>query len=260
MDNMPKNKQFLLVGNWKMNTDIAEAENLVEELAVKCCDTNQQVVVCPPVVFAEQCSLVVAEQKKSKLKLGAQNICWEESGAITGDISIKMIEQWVDFVIVGHSERRQFFTETSNIVNKKLKLCLKYNKTPILCVGEKRFSSSQDVADIGRELSDSISGITREELEKVVIAYEPVWAIGGGNAADSGYVGRIIAGLRSWIKDEYDFDVAEKVKMLYGGSVSEKNAGEYLKKDQVDGLLVGGASLKAKSFAKIVAIADKISI
>jgi triosephosphate isomerase len=258
MDIAKKNKKYLLVGNWKMNTDISSAEDLAEEMAVACVDTEQEVVICPPVVFTEQCSLVLAEQKDAKLKLGVQNISWEEMGALTGDVSILMVKNWVEYVIVGHSERRQYFTETSNIVNKKLKLCLKYNKIPVLCVGEKRFSSSQDVADIGRELSDSIAGITREEMEKVVIAYEPVWAIGSGNAADPGYVGRIIAGLRSWIKDEYDFDTAEKVKMLYGGSVSEKNAREYLSKDQIDGLLVGGASLKAKSFAKIVGIADKI--
>ena len=251
-------KKFLIVGNWKMNTDLSVAEDLICDLADGLAETKNDVVVCPPAVFLEQCFLTADSKKVNNLQFGTQNIGWEKKGALTGEISIDMVEPWVKYVITGHSERRQYFAETSNIINKKIRLCLEKKITPILCVGEKRYASSQDVADIGRELSDSIEGLTKEELIKVVIAYEPVWAIGSGEAADAGYTGRIIAGLRGWIKDGYDFETAESIRFLYGGSVDHKNAVEYLSKDQVDGLLVGGASLKAKSFLKIVEMADKL--
>jgi len=252
------NKKFCIVGNWKMNTDVVEAENLIEEIVIGVAKTEQEVVVCPPHVFLEQSFLVKSDIKDCKLNIGAQNISWEEKGAITGDISIGMIKNWVEYVILGHSERRQYFAETGNIINKKIRLALKYKKTPILCVGEKKFTSSQDITDLGRELLDSIDGLTKDELKKVIIAYEPIWAIGTGNSADPGYANRVIAGLRAWIKDEYDFALAEKIKILYGGSVNVKNAKDYLQAEHVDGLLIGGASLKAKSFVKIVNDADKL--
>ncbi len=255
---MSKKNKYYIVGNWKMNTDIVEAENLIEEISIGVENTEQEVVVCPPHVFLEQCYLVQSEMKDNKLKIGAQDISWEEKGSITGDISMPMIKNWVEYVIVGHSERRHYFVETGNVINKKLKLALKYKKAPILCVGEKKFTSSQDVTELGRELLDSIDGLTKDELKKVIVAYEPVWAIGTGNAADPGYVNRVIAGLRAWIKDEYDFALAEKIKILYGGSVNTKNAKDYLQMEHVDGLLIGGASLKTKSFVKIVADAGKI--
>jgi triosephosphate isomerase len=130
---------------------------------------------------------------------------------------------------------------------------------PVLCVGEKRFFSSVDVAEIGVEMNEALSGLPAEEVKKVVIAYEPVWAIGNGMSADPVYANRIIMGLRNWLKDEYSFEVAEQVRFLYGGSVDAKNAKKYLQQMQVDGLLIGGTSLKAKSFLRIIAQAGKLA-
>jgi triosephosphate isomerase len=251
-------KRYLIVGNWKMNLDINKAEKLFDQLCDDLSVENVDVVACPPVVFLEQMSLI-AGGYANNIAVGVQNIHWEESGAFTGEVAVGMVEKWAKYVIVGHSERRHYFSETSNVINKKIKLALKYNLVPVLCVGEKRFFSSVDVAEIGVEMNEALSGLSADEVKKVVIAYEPVWAIGNGMSADPVYANRIIMGLRNWLKDEYSFEVAEQVRFLYGGSVDAKNAKKYLQQMQVDGLLIGGTSLKAKSFLRIIAQAGKLA-
>lgn len=244
-------KNYLFVANWKMNTDIIEAEELIDSIADGLKVGDDTVVLCPPACFLEQCSLILGTKKVQNVFLGAQNISWETKGAITGDISVEMIKNWVDYVIVGHSERRQYFSETNVQVNKKIKLALDENIKPVLCVGEKRLLSD-DITEVGRDLSECLAGLSISEARKVAIAYEPVWAIGTGEAANPSYVNRIIRDLRAWIKDEFGFEVAESIKFLYGGSVDEKNSLDYLKQEHVDGLLIGGASLKADKFLQIV--------
>ncbi len=245
------------MANWKMNTNIAEAEELVDKVASGLDSASEDIVVlCPPACYTEQCSLVLQTAKLKNLFLGVQNVSWETKGAITGDISVDMVADWVDYAIVGHSERRQYFSETNVQINKKIKLCLDRDIRPVLCVGEKRLLSD-DITEVGRDLSECMSGLSINEARKLAIAYEPVWAIGTGEAANANYVNRIIRDLRGWIKDEFGFEVAEAIKFLYGGSVNEKNARDYLQQEQVDGLLVGGASLQADKFLQIVNFSEK---
>lgn len=241
----------LIIGNWKMNTDIAAAEKLVMDIDESLSDLQTKVVVCPPHVFLEQVYLILAQNKDSSLSVGVQNISWEEEGAITGDISVEMVQEWVDYAIVGHSERRKYFAETNVLINKKIKLCLKHSIVPVLCVGETRLLTG-DVAELGRDLNEGLADLTVDELKKVVVAYEPIWAIGTGNPATPHYANKVMGNLRNWLKDEFGFDVAESIKILYGGSINEKNSKDFLKEEHIDGLLIGGASLNAKSFVKIV--------
>jgi len=251
-------KNYLIVGNWKMHTDIGEAEDLVTGLAGAIDPDGVEVVICPPVVFLEQCSLLVQEKAANKMSVGTQNISWEKEGAITGDIGINMVKDWARYVIVGHSERRKYFAETNNQIAQKLRLVIGARLTPVLCVGEKRFMTG-DVAEVGKEMMEGIKEMSPEAMKKLVIAYEPVWAIGTGQAASPEYANKVIGELRSWLKDEYSFDVAERVRFLYGGSVDGKNALSYLKQEQIDGLLIGTASTKIRVFSKIIKDAGKLS-
>lgn len=244
-------KNYLFVANWKMNTTVAEAEELIDGVVDGWEKEEDVVVLCPPACFLEQCSLVLDSKKVKNIFLGAQNVSWEQKGAITGDISVTMVKDWVDYAIVGHSERRQYFSETAVLINKKIKLCFECDINPVLCVGEKRLLSD-DITEIGRDLSECLAGLSIGEAKKISIAYEPVWAIGTGEPANPNYVNRVIRDLRAWVKDEFGFEVAESIKFLYGGSVDEKNSVDYLKQEHVDGLLIGGASLKKDKFLKIV--------
>ncbi|MFA4930442.1 MAG: triose-phosphate isomerase [Patescibacteria group bacterium] len=242
----------LIVGNWKMNTDVGTAEDLIMDISEGHIDDSlAEVVICPPHVFLEQLHLILADNKDNQLKLGVQNLSWEETGAITGDISVLMVKDWAQYAIIGHSERRKYFAETNVLINKKIKLCLKYNLIPILCVGESRLLTG-DVVELGRDLNEGLVGLTQDELKRVVVAYEPIWAIGTGNPATPHYANKVMGNIRNWLKDEFGFDVAENIRILYGGSVDDKNAGDFLHEEHIDGLLVGGASLKAKTFVKIV--------
>lgn len=252
------NNKKLIAGNWKMNSTVPEAEDLTEKIVLGTIELNNaEVAIFPPAVYLEQLYLLLAEYNSQMLSLGIQNVSWESSGAFTGDIAIGMVKQWIKYAIIGHSERRKYFSETNVQINKKIKLCLKNEIVPILCIGEKRLLSS-DVAEVGRDLDEGLVGIEGNDLKKIVVAYEPVWAIGTGQAAEPSYVNNMMRNLRNWLKDSFGFEVAESIRMLYGGSVDDKNAGQYLKKDHVDGLLVGGASLKADKFLKIVKEAEKI--
>ncbi len=241
----------IIAGNWKMNKTIEEAIELVREIKNSLKD-DVETVVCVPFTALSQ---VKKELSGTKLKLGAQNMHWEENGAFTGEISALMLKEiGVDYVIIGHSERRQYFGETDETVNKKIKAALKHNINPIVCVGE---TLEQRENNIEREVVETqvlkaLNDIDKEDMGKIVIAYEPIWAIGTGKTATSEEANDMIAFIRKILKDKYQQDVADKVRIQYGGSVKPSNITEIMNQSDIDGALVGGASLKSEEFIKLV--------
>ena len=240
----------LIAGNWKMNTAVAEAIDLVKAMRKQLDKvSNVEKVVCPPFV-----SLVpVKEQlKKSSIKLGAQNLYFAEKGAYTGEISPLMLTDLCEFVIIGHSERRQYFNETGEMVNKKVAAALKAGLKPILCIGERLEENEAGRTEevVAEQLKSALAGIA--DLDGLVIAYEPVWAIGTGKAATGEQVNKTIVFIRQNIAQLYDDKIAQEMRILYGGSVTATNAAEFVQQPEIDGALVGGASLKATEFLSIV--------
>jgi len=240
----------MIAGNWKMNTRVSEAVQLVNEMRQELDKIdNVDKVICPPFV-----SLVVVKEllKGSSIRLGAQNIYFEERGAYTGEISPLMIADLCDFVIIGHSERRQYFNETGEIVNKKVRAALKVGLKPILCIGEKleenEVGRTEEV--VAEQIGSSLAGI--EHLGGLTIAYEPVWAIGTGRAATGEQANETIGYIRRAISQNYGEVIAHDMRILYGGSVTADNAAEFICQPEIDGALVGGASLKADQFLSIV--------
>ena len=240
----------LIVGNWKMNTTVAEAIRLVREML----DRLDQVkggekVLCPPFVSLIAISKVL---KGSSVKLGAQNMHFETKGAYTGEISALMLTSLCEFVILGHSERRQYFAETDEIVNRKVAAALGNRLKPILCVGEKLDENEAGKTEetIVRQLSRGLSNI--EATPNIVIAYEPIWAIGTGKAASGEQAAAIIDFIRNTLSQLWNRNAARKLRILYGGSVTGGNIAEFVSHPEIDGALVGGASLKAQEFLSIV--------
>jgi triosephosphate isomerase len=240
----------LIVANWKMNTNHQEALDLAESIIKQAKTLSGQVVLCPPAIWIVEISKSI-KKSDNLIKLGAQNIYFKDLGAYTGEISATMIKDFCQYVILGHSERRLYFKETDKEINSKIKLALKNNIKPILCVGEFEQNNNKDQENLFAQISQGLEGISKQEMEKIAIAYEPVWAIGTGNNASSEYAEKIITNLRNRIAIIFDRDIADKTKILYGGSVNSKNFSGYLKSSQINGLLVGGASLKADEFVKI---------
>lgn len=241
----------IIAGNWKMNKTIEEAIQLVKEIKNDLRD-NVETVVCVPFTALSE---VKKEISGTKLKLGAQNMHWEESGAFTGEISPLMLKEiGVDYVIIGHSERRQYFGETDEIVNMKIKAALKHGIIPIVCVGE---TLEQREANIEKEVVkaqvlEAFKDINSEEMVKMVIAYEPIWAIGTGKTATKEEANDIIAFIRSIVMDKYGQEVSDRVRIQYGGSVKPSNITEIMNQSDIDGALVGGASLKPDEFIKLI--------
>jgi triosephosphate isomerase (TIM) len=261
---MPRTK--LVAGNWKMNLSSTEGGALVETLAQHVeAKPDVDVVVCPPFLSIPRIRELT---RVSSILLGAQNCFWMEKGAYTGQISPKMLSEFcVDYCIVGHSETRgrfgsleipesstSLFAETDETVNLKIKSLLFYAITPILCVGEtleeRKAGRTEEV--IASQLKGGLAGLDAAEMFQFVIAYEPVWAIGTGEVCPSDEANRVCTFIRTWLSEEFDQDAAENVRILYGGSVGPKNAQELFAQPGIDGGLVGGASLKAADFAKIV--------
>ncbi|WP_129721262.1 triose-phosphate isomerase [Xylanivirga thermophila] len=242
----------IIAGNWKMNKTPSEAAVLIDELKPLVKDTQVEVVVCPPFV----CLPIVAEAiKGSNIKLGAQNMHFEEQGAYTGEVSpIMLKELGVEYVIIGHSERRQYFAETDLTVNKKVLKAFSHGLTPIVCVGETLEQREQSItADlVSMQTKIAMGGLTKEQAEKIVIAYEPIWAIGTGKTASAQEANEVIGIIRNTIKEMFGQDVSEKVRIQYGGSMKPQNAKELMAMPEIDGGLIGGASLKAQDFASIV--------
>jgi len=240
----------MIAGNWKMNTTVSEAVKLVKEMLPELEPIdNVDRVICPPFV-----SLAAVKEllKGSAVKLGAQNMYFEEKGAYTGEVSPLMLAELCQYVIIGHSERRQYFSETGGIVNKKVLAALKVDLKPILCIGEKleENEAGQTEAVVTEQLRSSLAGV--EDLSRLIIAYEPVWAIGTGRAATGEQANEIIGLIRDHISRQYDKSVAQDLRILYGGSVTADNNAEFMRQPEIDGALVGGASLKAEQFLSIV--------
>ena len=242
----------IIAGNWKMNKTPEEAAELVRELVPLVADAEAEVVVCPPFVCLDA---VRKEAAGSNIKLGAQNVHFEKSGAYTGEISADMLlAMGVEYVIIGHSERRQYFGETDCTVNKRAKAALAAGLKPIICVGESLDEREKGVTNelVGMQTKLALQGIPAEEVEKVVIAYEPIWAIGTGKTATAAEANETIGAIRKAIAQVYGEEVASKVRIQYGGSMNPKNASELMAQSEIDGGLIGGASLKAEDFSKVV--------
>ena len=242
----------IIAGNWKMNMTPAEAEQLVAELIPLLTDAACEVVVCPPYV---DLALVGKLLVGTNIKLGAQNVHWAPKGAFTGEISADMLlAMGVSHAIVGHSERRQYFGETDETVNKRAKAALDANITPIICVGESLEQRESGVTDtiVSKQTIAALAGFSAEEVVRSVIAYEPIWAIGTGKTATSEDANTTIKVIRDAIAGVYGQKVADEVRIQYGGSMNAKNATELMAMPEIDGGLIGGASLKSEDFSKVV--------
>ncbi|OGC03954.1 triose-phosphate isomerase [candidate division WOR-1 bacterium RIFOXYA12_FULL_43_27] len=239
----------LLAGNWKMNKTIDESVALVSELAEKVKGVDdREILVCPTYPALKPVADAIAG---TNIMLGAQNIFWEEKGAYTGEVSGPMLKAaGCKYVIIGHSERRQYFGETDETVNKRVKAALKYRLLPIICVGETLEEREKDVTKkvVETQLKGGINGLTTDELLLTTIAYEPVWAIGTGKTASPEQAEEVHAFIRGLLPAE----VKDTVRILYGGSMNPGNVKELMAKEDIDGGLIGGASLKAEDFAAIV--------
>ena len=250
-------RKAVIAGNWKMNKTRPEAKALVEELKPLVKDAGCDVVVCVPFTNLET---VLDAAKGSNIKVGAQNCHFEKSGAFTGEISADMLtEMGVEYVVIGHSERRQYFGETDATVNKRTKAALSAGLTVILCVGEMLEDREAGITDelVALQTKVALKDVTKEQLAKVIIAYEPVWAIGTGKTATAQQANEVCAVIRATIEKVYDKAAADAMTIQYGGSMNAGNAAELLAQPDVDGGLIGGASLKAPDFSVIVDAASK---
>lgn len=241
-----------VAGNWKMNKTVEQASLLVADL-LPGLQAIQKIerVLCPPFPSLMVISQMIAG---TDIGLGAQNMHWEESGAFTGEVAPAMVKEFCDYVIVGHSERRQFFAETDQTVNAKVKAALKMGLTPIVCVGETitENEAGRTAEIVQREVLEGLKDLNSEDAVKLVIAYEPIWAIGTGKAATSQQAEDIIGKIvRGSLADRFGSESAEQIRILYGGSVKGSNAAEFFGMPDIDGALVGGASLKADEFIQI---------
>jgi triosephosphate isomerase len=246
-------RKTIIAGNWKMYKTSQEAIDLVNLLKRDLSEiTDIDIVVCPPFTALAEVSDLLVE---SNIALGAQNIYWEDSGAFTGEVSAPMLKSLnVKYVIIGHSERRQFFHETDETVNKKIRAALKNELTPIVCVGEnlQEREKGKTFDIIKKQCDGSFAGLEADEMGRLIIAYEPVWAIGTGKTATSAQAQEVHHFIRGLLAKAYDQELAAKIRIQYGGSVKPENTAELVSQPDIDGALVGGASLKHDSFAQIV--------
>lgn len=240
----------IIAGNWKMNKVNSEAVAFVRELKLRLIDVKDvEIVVCPPFTALHDSA---KEIRNSNIKLGAQNMHFEDSGAFTGEISVLMLKELgVKYVILGHSERRQHFNEDNELINRKIKKALQHNLIPILCVGEKL--EEREKGETNRVIEEQIKGCLKDiDASKIVIAYEPIWAIGTGKTATPEQAEDVHLFIRELVKSLYDEKIANNVRIQYGGSVKPDNIKSLMGQKDIDGALVGGASLKVDDFVKIV--------
>lgn len=254
-------RRFLIAGNWKMNTTLQTGVALAGELAAAAAkdEASVEVLVCPPYPYL----IPVAEKLRgSAVRLGSQDVYFESPGAFTGEVAVEMLKDCgCQYVILGHSERRHVMGETDEVINRKLRAAIAGGVNPVLCVGEllKERQGGQTEEVLDSQMQGCLSGISAEDAANVVIAYEPVWAIGTGVTATPEQAESAHEHLRNWLSTRYTPAFAEKVRILYGGSVKADNAESLLGQPNVDGALVGGASLKAASFVPIIDAARKLS-
>ncbi|XJZ26879.1 triose-phosphate isomerase [Bacillota bacterium Lsc_1132] len=243
----------IIAGNWKMNKTLAEAKSFAEEVKNSVpSKTKVESVICAPALFLP--SLVEAV-KGTDVEIGAQNMHFEESGAFTGEISpVALADLGVQYVIIGHSERREMFNETDETVNKKAKSAFKHNLTPIICCGEtlEQRENGETNEFVGGQIKNALAGLTNEQIKQTVIAYEPIWAIGTGKSSTAEDANEVCAHIRQVVAETFSQDVADAVRIQYGGSVKPGNIKEYMAQPDIDGALVGGASLEAQSFLQLV--------
>ena len=255
---MDKSKRkAIIAGNWKMNKTPKEAKELLNAITPLVKDAGCEVIACVPYV---DLATALEATEGTNVKIGAENCHWAESGAFTGEISTGMLkEMGVEYVVLGHSERRQYFGETDETVNKRTKAALAAGLKPIVCVGELLWERECDITEevIARQIKLDLFNVTEEELKNVVIAYEPVWAIGTGKTATADQAEEVCAFIRATIAKLYNQAAADAVTIQYGGSMNDGNADELLSKTNVDGGLIGGASLVPEKFAAIVKAASK---
>ncbi len=242
----------IIAGNWKLNNTISESKKLVEELIPLVKDAKAEVVVAPTAIALEA---VVNATKGTNVKVAAQNAYFEEKGAFTGEISLKALQELgVQYVILGHSERRQYFNETDEALNKKVKAAFSHGVVPILCCGETLEEREANVTNEvnGKQIKLALNGLNADEAAKIVIAYEPIWAIGTGKTATDEQANETIGAIRLVLKEMFGAEVADKVRIQYGGSVKPGTIKAQMTQPEIDGALVGGASLIANDFAAIV--------
>lgn len=245
----------VIAGNWKMNKDVFETAEFIEGLKKSLDNAKAEVIVCPPYT-----SLVVAQQllKGCRIKLGAQDVSAHDDGAYTGEISLRMLKSaGCEYVIVGHSERRQYFHESNELINQKAKKVLAGGLKSIICVGETLEERERQITDkvITAQVKGVLAGLSQADMDNVIVAYEPVWAIGTGKNATAQQAEEVHQLIRKLVAQLYSWNVAEKLVIQYGGSVKPENAKELLSQPDIDGALVGGACLKADSFSAIIAAA-----
>lgn len=256
-------RKYLMAGNWKMNKTMSEAIVLTQQL---CNQYNRKwdnvdIVVCPPAIDIKSVYTVI-DFDKTKIAVGAQNVHWEESGAFTGEISIPMIkEAGCEFCIVGHSERREMFNETDTSVNLKVKALIEADIAPIVCVGESLSmrDSGDYVGFIVAQVRAALAGLDEADMKKVVIAYEPIWAIGTGRTATPEQAEEVCAVIRATIADMFGKGVADACRVLYGGSMNVGNVESLLAQPDIDGGLIGGAALQSDSFRQLIEAASEAS-
>ena len=247
-------RKVIIAGNWKMNKTAAAGKELVEALKPLVADVKEaEIVVCPPFTTL---NAVVAAAAGSNIKVGAQNVHWAENGAFTGEISAEMlVSSGVEYVIIGHSERRQYFGETDETVNKRIMAALKYNLKPIVCIGEtlEERENGTTNAVLDTQIKGAFAGVSADDMLKITVAYEPVWAIGTGKTATPEMAQETHEFIRKTLTDLYGADVAEKITVQYGGSMKDSNSKELTAQKDIDGGLIGGAALKADSFTALIA-------
>ena len=245
-------RKAIIAGNWKMNKTVDEAVKMIEELKPLVKDATCDVVVCPTFVCLDAVKKAV---EGSNIKVAAQNMHFEESGAFTGEVAPGMLEAMgIDYVVLGHSERREYFNETDEALNKKVKAAFAHNLTPILCCGETLEQREAGVTDdfIACQIKVDMAGLTNEQAAKVVIAYEPIWAIGTGKTATKEQANETISAIRKVVEGMYGKEVADAIRIQYGGSVKPNTIKDQMAMSDIDGALVGGASLAAADFSAIV--------
>jgi len=247
-----------VAGNWKMNKTVAEARDLVSKVGAQLREIpSVEKVLCPPFTALPALSAML---EGSDIGLGAQNMHWEEKGAFTGEVAPGMVKEFCNYVIIGHSERRAYFGETDENVNRKLRAALKFDLMPIVCVGETldQYESGLTSEVVRRQISLGFAGTDSAFGARLVVAYEPVWAIGTGKASSAVNANEVLAQvIRPALSDLFGVETAQSIRILYGGSVTASNAAEFFTQSEIDGALVGGASLKADEFVGITKAAAK---
>ena len=245
-------RKAIIAGNWKMNKTMAETKEMITALKPLVENASCDVVLCVPFTDIQTAKKAA---KGSNIKIGAENVHWAEKGAFTGEISADMLKELkVDYVIIGHSERRQYFGETDETVNKRVQAALNAKLKPIVCVGETEAEREGGLTEkvLERQIVEGLKGFKSKDFDKIVIAYEPVWAIGTGKTATAEQANETIGYIRKTLAENFCADCAAKVRIQYGGSMKGSNAKELMAQPEIDGGLIGGASLKAPDFALVV--------